>query len=165
MLLYVRSDAWLHAGSHSYRCALGRSGIQRTKREGDGATPMGRYPIRRLLYRADRLDRPATNLPVHEIEPNAGWCDDPHDAAYNQPVELPYNANAERMWRLDEAYDLVVIIGHNDDPVVPGAGSAIFMHIASNDYGPTEGCLALSFQDLVAMLPDLDTSSAIKIDR
>lgn len=135
------------------RCALGRSGISSAKREGDGATPAGRLPLRRVLYRPDQLAPPETGLPVDEIAPEDGWCDDPADPRYNRPVQLPYPASAERMWRLDRLYDMVVVLGHNDDPVVSGLGSAIFMHLADLDYRPTAGCIALSLSDLTAVLP------------
>ncbi len=163
VLLHVTADGFLHHGSLRYRCALGRSGIGGQKQEGDGITPSGRYPLRRLLYRADRLARPASQLVMAEIQPNDGWCDAPGDPAYNQPVSLPYGASTESMWRADGLYDLVVILGHNDDPVVPGAGSAIFMHVASPGYGPTEGCVALAREDLLELLRDLDDSSEIEI--
>ena len=164
VVLYASSTAWLHDGSHSYRCALGRGGIGSKKREGDGVTPIGRYPMRRLLYRADRLNRPITKLPVGEIKPDDGWCDDPGDVAYNRPVELPYKASAENLWRHDGLYDLVVTLGHNDDPVVPNAGSAIFLHVASIRYDPTDGCIALSLCDLLDLLPKLDLDSEIQIN-
>lgn len=164
VVLYVCSNGRLHTRSHVYRCALGRNGIRKKKREGDGFTPAGRYPIRRLFYRADRLDRPNTKLPVQKIEPHDGWCDDPSDIAYNQPVVLPYKASAESMWRQDGLYDLVVILGHNDNPAVPKAGSAIFLHIASFNYDPTEGCIAVALHDLQSVLLELDIHSEIQID-
>lgn len=164
VVLTVSSDALIHVNGLSYRCAFGRNGIQRKKHEGDGITPTGCYPLRRLLFRPDRLDSPLTNLPAYKIRPYDGWCDDPHDFAYNQPVELPYKASAEHMWRRDRLYDLVVVLGFNDDPVVPDAGSAIFLHVASADYSPTEGCIAVSFQDLLSLLPILDTDSEIKLN-
>jgi L,D-peptidoglycan transpeptidase YkuD (ErfK/YbiS/YcfS/YnhG family) len=136
----------------SYRCALGRSGRRRDKREGDGATPTGTWPIRRILYRADKIERPVTGLPVSVIAVNDGWCDEPADANYNRRVRHPYPAGAERLWREDDLYDIVAVLGHNDDPVVPGMGSAIFMHVASPDYGPTAGCIALCRDDLVKLL-------------
>ncbi len=164
MRLQVTADGWLYRGKRRYRCALGRGGIRIDKQEGDGATPAGLYPLRRLLYRADRLVRPDSKLPAAEIQAMDGWCDDPGDAAYNRAVTLPYRASAESMWRADGLYDLVVITGHNDDPVVPGRGSAIFIHLASPDYGPTEGCVALSRPDLLAILPFLADDSEIQID-
>jgi L,D-peptidoglycan transpeptidase YkuD (ErfK/YbiS/YcfS/YnhG family) len=81
-----------------------------------------------------------------------GWCDDPADVRYNRSVTLPYRASAERLWRLDHLYDLIVVLGHNDEPVVAGDGSAIFLHLAAEDYAPTQGCIALSRPDLTALL-------------
>ncbi|MEE2565353.1 L,D-transpeptidase family protein [Hyphobacterium marinum] len=136
------------------RAALGKGGIkpETDKAEGDGATPLGRYAIRRVLYRADRGDRPATALPVRAIQADDGWCDAPGDPGYNRPVRLPYPASCERMIREDGLYDIVVVLGHNDDPPVPGMGSAIFLHCAREDYAPTEGCIALQKSDLEAFL-------------
>ena len=162
MLLHVTADGFLHHGARRYRCALGRGGIRAQKVEGDGITPSGRYPLRRLLYRADRLAQPVSQLAMAKIRPDDGWCDAPDDPAYNGPVTLPHGASAETMWRADGLYDLVVILGHNDAPVVPGAGSAIFMHVASPGYGPTEGCVALARDDLVALLVELDDSCEIQ---
>jgi L,D-peptidoglycan transpeptidase YkuD (ErfK/YbiS/YcfS/YnhG family) len=139
-------------GGHRYRCAIGRSGARADKREGDGATPVGCFAFRRVLYRADRLPAPRTHLPVASITPDDGWCDDPADPLYNKPVQLPYAASHERMWRDDGIYDIVVVIGHNDDPIQPGLGSAVFLHLARADYGPTEGCVALALPDLLDLL-------------
>ncbi|MDA1097552.1 MAG: L,D-transpeptidase family protein [Proteobacteria bacterium] len=164
MRIQVTADGWLHHGKRRYLCALGRGGIRIDKREGDGATPAGLYPLRQLLYRADRLARPVSKLPLAKIRPTDGWCDDPGDAAYNTAVVLPYPASAEAMWRADGLYDLVVITGHNADPVVPGRGSAIFIHLAGRDYSPTEGCVALAQGDLLAILPLLADDSEIQID-
>lgn len=159
----IRGTAQL--GAREFPCALGRSGILDSKREGDGGTPAGRFAFRRLLYRADRVDRIETRLPARHIEPNDGWCDDPADAAYNQPVTLPHPARHERMWLDSHLYDLVVIIGHNDAPVVPGAGSAVFMHLARADWGPTEGCIAFRQEDLTAILREISPADWIDIRR
>jgi L,D-peptidoglycan transpeptidase YkuD (ErfK/YbiS/YcfS/YnhG family) len=133
-------------------CVLGRSGITADKEEGDGATPAGRWPLRRVLYRPDRLAPPETYLPVQPVGPDDGWCDDPADRLYNRPVRLPYPASAESMWRRDRLYDIVVVLGHNDDPVVPGRGSAIFMHLVAPDRQATAGCIALSLPDMMKLL-------------
>jgi L,D-peptidoglycan transpeptidase YkuD (ErfK/YbiS/YcfS/YnhG family) len=131
------------------RCAIGRSGIARVKREGDGATPAGAFPVRRVLYRADRMARPATGLAVSPLADIDGWCDDPADPRYNQAVRLPYPARCEALWRDDPLYDLIGVIGFNDEPALSGGGSAIFLHIARPDYAPTEGCVAFSSADLL----------------
>lgn len=153
----------LRWNDHEARCALGRSGIAAEKREGDGVTPVGLFPLRRTLYRPDRGDPPGTALPVAPIRPEDGWCDDPADPAYNGPVTLPYPAGHERMWRDDRLYDIVVVLGHNDDPPVPGQGSAVFLHVAREDYGPTEGCVALAPDDLRRLLADCRPGDAIEV--
>lgn len=147
----------------AFPCALGRSGILDPKREGDGGTPAGRFPFRRLLYRADRVARIETRLPARHIEPTDGWCDDPADAAYNQPVTLPHPARHERLWLDSPVYDLVVVIGHNDAPVVPGAGSAVFLHLAREDWGPTEGCIVFRREDMTAILGQVTTNGWVEI--
>jgi len=140
------------AGALRLRCALGEGGRHALKREGDGATPIGIWPLRRVLYRADRVARPRTRLPVSVIGPHDGWCDDPRDRNYNYPVRLPYPASHERLWREDHLYDLVVVLGYNDAPRSRGRGSAIFMHLASPDFAPTAGCIALREADLRMLL-------------
>jgi L,D-peptidoglycan transpeptidase YkuD (ErfK/YbiS/YcfS/YnhG family) len=152
MDIEVYPDANLVFGGRGFRCALGASGVTRSKREGDKATPAGRFPLRRVLYRPDRLAAPATALPLLPLQPQDGWCDAPDDARYNQAVVLPYAASHERLWREDHVYDVIVVLGYNDAPAVPGRGSAIFMHVARPGYAPTEGCVALSLQDLEAVL-------------
>ena len=151
-------------GARRWRCAIGPAGITADKREGDGATPSGCFALRRVLYRPDRLARPETLLPAAALAPEDGWCDDPADAAYNRPVRLPYGASHERLWRDDGIYDIVVILGHNDDPPVPGAGSAIFLHVARPDYGPTQGCVALALPDLLAVLREAGPETRICIE-
>ncbi len=147
----------------AFPCVLGRSGVRVDKHEGDGATPVGRFALKRVLYRSDRLMPPATKLPIWPIATDDGWCDAPEDPNYNRPVKLPYGASAENMWREDGLYDLVVVLGHNDDPVLPGAGSAIFMHVAAPAGTPTAGCVALAREDLLAVLRALPSATFIDI--
>ncbi len=151
----------LRYGARVFACVLGRSGIRTDKREGDGATPTGIFPLRRVLYRGDRLPHIKTHLPSAAIARDNGWCDAPDDPRYNQPVKLPYPASTESMWRDDELYDVVVVLGHNDDPVVPYAGSAIFMHVASDE--PTAGCVALAREDLLAILESAGPGAMMEI--
>jgi L,D-peptidoglycan transpeptidase YkuD (ErfK/YbiS/YcfS/YnhG family) len=148
------ADGRFDLDGHWTRCALGYGGVvaAKRKREGDGKSPVGAWPIRRVLYRGDRRSAPATALPCSALAPDDGWCDTPGDPAYNQPIKHPYAASAERLWRDDHLYDLVVILGYNDEPAVAGAGSAIFLHLAQADYAPTQGCVALADKDLQALL-------------
>lgn len=150
-------------GFHRLGCALGRSGISVRKREGDGATPAGQYKLLRVLYRSDRVRRPGTSLTVMRIEPDDGWCDGSGDRNYNRPVKLPYPASAERMWREDHLYDIVVILDHNRWPRVRNLGSAIFLHVARPGYQPTEGCIAFRENDLRRLLARVRRGTRIRI--
>jgi L,D-peptidoglycan transpeptidase YkuD (ErfK/YbiS/YcfS/YnhG family) len=154
MIFNARADASFDLAGRKLRCALGRGGVIAAdkKREGDGCSPAGVWPIRRVLYRPDRGAAPRTSLVVQPIAPDDSWCDAPGDVAYNRSVKTTYPASGEAMWREDGLYDLVVVLGHNDDPPIPGLGSAIFLHLARPHYPPTEGCVALSRPDLEALL-------------
>jgi L,D-peptidoglycan transpeptidase YkuD (ErfK/YbiS/YcfS/YnhG family) len=155
----------LTAFGDMFPCVIGRSGSvpAAAKREGDGATPLGRYPIRGLWLRPDRIATPVTRLRCRWIAPDDGWSDDPADPAYNQPVRHPHAFSAERLWRDDGLYDLILTIGHNDAPVVPGLGSAIFLHCASPEGKPTEGCVALARDVLVGLVERLAPGDFIEI--
>lgn len=143
--------------------ALGRGGIRALKREGDGGTPLGRFPVRQVLYRADRVARPRTKLPVRAIRDHDGWCDDPADRNYNRLVVLPSRRSAEGLKRADHLYDLVLVLGYNDRPRGRGKGSAIFVHLARPGFSPTDGCIALTRHDLTMLLSELRAGSAIAV--
>lgn len=147
------------------RCALGKGGVKPAagKREGDGASPAGAWPARRVYYRPDKGAAPETGLPVIALRPEDGWSDDAREPTYNRLVPLPCRGCHERLWRGDGVYDLIVELGYNDDPPVAGMGSAIFLHIARPDYPPTEGCVALAEADLRAVLKLLGGGSVIEI--
>jgi L,D-peptidoglycan transpeptidase YkuD (ErfK/YbiS/YcfS/YnhG family) len=152
MRAIVTPAGLLTIGAKTFRVALGRSGVSSDKREGDGATPTGLLPLRRVLYRPDRLPAPESAVPVRPLDRYDGWCDDAQHPTYNRPVRHPFDASAEVLWRDDAVYDIIGILGWNDDPVQPGRGSAIFLHLARADYAPTEGCIALALDDLRQIL-------------
>jgi L,D-peptidoglycan transpeptidase YkuD (ErfK/YbiS/YcfS/YnhG family) len=156
-------DGRVHWSSGSAAAAVGRAGVKLDKHEGDGATPSGSYPLVAVYYRADRIAPPGSKLPVFPLRPADGWVDDPRDANYNRLVSLPYPASAEPMWRRDGLYDLLVVIGYNIAPVSPGAGSAIFLHIAAADFAPTAGCIAVEKEVLLRLVPLLGPRSTITI--
>lgn len=153
--------------SHTGReisCLIGKRGTAaaEAKREGDGATPLGRWPIRTILLRPDRITLPALNLPWRWLHPDDGWCDDRADPAYNRPIRHPHPRSAERLWREDGAYDVIVTLAHNDAPPIHGAGSAIFLHCtAERDY--TEGCVAVRRSDLLDIVSKLVPGDAVDI--
>ncbi len=167
MIFTAMSDGRFDLGGRWTNCALGKGGVKPAadKREGDGASPLGVWPIRRVYWRPDRGVAPLTELPVMPMAQDDGWCDAPGDPAYNRPVKLPYPASAETLWREDELYDLMVVLGHNDDPPVSPLGSAIFLHLARPDYAPTEGCVALIREDLVELLSKAGTGDSVAIER
>ncbi|MEO0550945.1 MAG: L,D-transpeptidase family protein [Pseudomonadota bacterium] len=152
-------------GDVTARCATGKGGVigAALKREGDCASPLGTWEMRRVFYRADRHPRPETGLPCVSLRETDGWCDDPAHPLYNRPVTLPFEASHERLWRDDHVYDLIVELGHNDNPTVPNYGSAIFLHIAKPDYNPTEGCVALALEDMLATLKQAGPGSTLTI--
>lgn len=166
MNLIVTSSAdgaWVDWGAGKRRAAIGPGGIAIKGGEGDGVTPRGAFPIREIFYRADKMAKPDTALPVRAIQKDDGWCDAPADPNYNRLVKLPYPASAEHMWRDDHLYDLVAVLGYNDDPVMPGKGSAIFLHLAKPDYAHTHGCVALKPDDALAALKQLRPGDVIQI--
>jgi L,D-peptidoglycan transpeptidase YkuD (ErfK/YbiS/YcfS/YnhG family) len=153
----------LRLGVMNFACALGRTGRRARKREGDGATPVGSWQMLKVLYRADRVRRPQTGLPVRPVRPDDGWCDEPADRNYNRLVRHPYPASAERLWRDDRLYDIVVVLDHNRVPRVRGAGSAIFMHVAGPGFAPTAGCIALRHGDLMRVLKRMGRGAKVRI--
>lgn len=148
-----------------YRCTIGRGGIAAPgeKREGDLKTPSGRFALRGCYYRPDRLPPPTTQLPLTALTSSDGWCDDAAHPEYNRSVKLPFSARHEKLWREDHVYDLIIPLGYNDDPVIAGLGSAIFMHLMRPDGVGTEGCVALAREDLLALLPQLSSRSVLVV--
>ena len=165
MIFTATADGFLDLGTRRVRCALGKSGVRPAadKREGDLASPAGVWLIRRVLYRPDKGAAPRTALPVAALAPDDGWCDAPDDANYNRPVKLPHPGSYETMWREDDLYDLVVVLGHNDDPPAPKMGSCIFLHLARPQYLATEGCVAVTREDLEELLAGAKPGDAIEI--
>lgn len=159
----IVSDGHLIAGERRLRCAVGRGGIRRDKLEGDGATPAGVFPLRQVLFRADRVGTVGSALPVRALSPNDGWCDDLADERYNSEVVLPCAARHEALWRADNLYDVIVVVGYNDAPPVPGKGSAIFLHVAQPDFSPTEGCVAIPRAQLLDVVGRCGPSTVVEL--
>jgi len=154
---------WLFAGALAAPVALGRSGIKADKREGDGGTPRGRFHPVRLWWRADRLPRPRTLLPVRPIGRADAWCEDPNDRRYNRPFRRAADETGDRLARDDHLYDLIIEIDHNTRPRAAGRGSAVFIHLARPKFAPTAGCVALRLRDLKVLLRRLGPRTQIRI--
>lgn len=163
MDIRVHAPGVLVYGVASVSCALGLGGIGGNKLEGDGTTPAGRFPLRLVMYRPDRLTRPETALPVRELRPDDGWCDAPGCPEYNRLVRLPHEGGHEVLWRTDGIYDVLVELGYNDDPVIDGRGSAVFLHVARAGCPATEGCVALALHDLLDLLAACPSGASLVV--
>jgi len=163
-----------------YSCSIGKSGIRTDKKEGDGATPAGNFLIREIFYRSDKLSAEeitqlkkmqAKGFSIKALTQDDGWVDDAKSADYNKFVKISalkdQATSHENLWRNDDVYDIIAVIGYNDDPVVKGKGSAIFMHVArplpSGGYAPTVGCVAFSKADLLKVLAAVTPKTRIEI--
>ena len=168
-VLVVQADSadgtmgWAELGERRWRCVLGAGGVREDKVEGDGATPAGEYPLRRLYFRNDRLVLPKVALPARPIAEHDGWCDDPRSASYNRLVRVPNEWSHERLWRDDGLYDLLVVVGYNDNPPEGEWGSAIFLHIAREDFSPTRGCVAFERVALIELVGLLTPSTRLRV--
>jgi L,D-peptidoglycan transpeptidase YkuD (ErfK/YbiS/YcfS/YnhG family) len=156
-----RSRGWLAAGGHTIPVALGRGGVIANKREGDGGTPRGIFRPRRLWWRADRHPRPQTFLPIRPIRSDDAWCEDPASRHYNRPVRLERARGGDRLKRDDHLYDFIVEIDHNTSPRVAGRGSAVFLHLARDNFAPTAGCVSMTKSAMLRLLRRLGPETRI----
>lgn len=157
------SRGWLVAGPLVIPVALGRGGILANKREGDGGTPKGAFRPKRLWWRADRQVRPRTFLRVRAIGPEDAWCEDPQSRHYNRPIRLKRDDNGDRLTRNDRLYDFIVEIDHNTSPRIAGRGSAVFLHLARDNFGPTAGCVSMKKSAMLQLLRRLGPKTRIVI--
>ena len=159
-----KSTGLIFAGTRSFACALGRNGLTHNKYEGDGATPVGVFQILHGFYRADRVSRQPAGIALLRNQKTLGWCDEPGDTNYNRLVKLPYPGRHEKLWRKDHLYDYCLVLDQNYSKRIRGRGSAIFFHIASDGYNPTEGCVAIKLSDMRWLLCQIgrDTKLVIK---
>ena len=150
----------LTAGSVTIRCSIGRTGASWLKKEGDGRTPKGRFRLLDGYYRPGSFRNQRGFRP---IRPNSGWCDDPRNPNYNQPVKLPIAASHENLWRDDGVYDVILILDYNIYPRIRDRGSAIFFHLARQGFEATEGCVAIPADAMRKLLPRLSRHTVMII--
>ena len=170
-LLRVRPAPWagnVHSGFISigsvwYACAIGRNGVTRKKREGDGASPVGEFSLVGWRFQPVAPGFPRGSLPARAIRRDDGWCDDPRSGAYNRQVRLPFSHGHESLWRDDGKYAVVGVLDYNLRARARGAGSAIFFHLCDDKFGPTAGCIAVLPRDMRKILPRISRRTRIKI--
>lgn len=162
---YTRTQGFINIGRKTIKCTLGEAGIGIAKKEGDGKTPVGKFEMLEIYKRIDA--KPMTErsrcgiIPIHEKQ---GWCDAVGDRNYNKPVKLPYKASCEKMMREDELYDVVVVLDYNIRRKMKRGGSAIFFHIANEEYKPTKGCVGVSKADMQYLLKHMDKKCTMVVE-
>ena len=161
-MIIVRKNTLIY-NDKSFQCAIGKSGTTEKKIEGDGYTPLGTYLIKEVFYRSDRVNLPNISFPTTAIESNFGWCDDINSEEYNKLIKFPFKESAERLFRSDNIYDIICVLNYNLDPIVKNKGSAIFLHIARDDYSGTQGCIAISEKNLVSLLTMININTELNI--
>jgi L,D-peptidoglycan transpeptidase YkuD (ErfK/YbiS/YcfS/YnhG family) len=163
-MIIVKKSGYLKYKNFKYRCALGKGGVNKKIKEGDGITPKGVFKITKIYYRADKIKIIKTNIKKIKITKNMGWCDDPVSRFYNRQIKLPSKFSYEKLYRNDDLYDLIAVINYNTNPIIRNKGSAIFMHVSKNSYKKTEGCIALKKKDLINILTKIKKNTKIKIN-
>ena len=161
-MLLVNKHKILIYNKKKYKCSIGLNGLTNNKVEGDKKTPMGTYSLGELFVRTDRIKYLKTKYKFIPIKNYMAWSDDPNDLKYNQLIETK-NYHKESLYRDDNIYNLILTINYNTNPVIPNKGSAIFLHISTNDYKPTNGCIAINANDFIEILELVDINEKINI--
>jgi L,D-peptidoglycan transpeptidase YkuD (ErfK/YbiS/YcfS/YnhG family) len=162
-MIIINKSKYLKYKDLKFKCALGKAGIRKKKKEGDNITPKGIYKIIKIYYRDDRIKKISSKFELIKITKNMGWCDDPKSKKYNQLIKLPNRYSHEKFFKNDNSYDLIVILNYNINPIIKNKGSAIFIHIAKKNYKSTAGCIALKKNDLLKLIKIIDTNTKIFI--
>ena len=151
-MIIINKSKYLKYKDLKFKCALGKAGIRKKKKEGDNITPKRIYKIIKIYYRDDRIKKISSKFKLIKITKNMGWCDDPKSKKYNQLIKLPNRYSHEKFFKNDNSYDLIVILNYNINPIIKNKGSAIFIHIAKKNYKSTAGCIALKKDDLLKLI-------------
>ena len=163
-MIIINKSSYLKYKNFRFRCALGKAGIGKKKKEGDNITPKGLYKIVKIYYRKDRIKKVSSKFKLIIITKNIGWCDDPNSEKYNQIINLPTKYSYEKLYRKDNVYDLILVLNYNMDPVIKKKGSAIFIHVAKKNYQSTQGCIALKKNNLMKLISKINKNIKIKIN-
>jgi len=154
----------LFIDNYKVKCAIGKRGIGLKKNEGDLITPKGEYKIKNLFYRKDRVKNLNTNIKQYAILKKMGWCDDIRSKDYNKLISFPFKYSAEKLYKKENTYDIILVLNYNNNPIRKGKGSAIFIHIAKRNYKSTEGCIAMSKNDLKKIIKKINKKTVVHIN-
>ena len=153
---------YLYYLNNKIKCAIGKNGITKNKQEGDLKTPKGIFKLKKVFYRKDRI-KIKTLLKKKYIKKNIGWCDDPASKYYNKEIKFPFKGSAEKLWRKDNIYDLIIVLNYNFNPIIKNKGSAIFIHICKKNYAATKGCVAINKKDMINLIINIKNNTKIII--
>ena len=162
-MIIINESKYLKYKDLKFKCAIGKAGIRKKKKEGDNITPKGIYKIIKIYYRDDRIKKISSKFKLIKITKKMGWCDDPKSKKYNQLIKLPNKYSHEKLYKKNNTYDLLLVLDYNMKPIVKNKGSAIFIHVAKRNYKPTAGCIALKKKDLLKLSKIIKLSTKILI--
>ena len=162
-MIFILKNKFININNYNLKCAIGKRGRRKNKKEGDNFTPKGTYKFIGVYYRKDRISKLETNLKKRVIKKNMGWCDDTRSKDYNKEIKFPFKYGAEKLYRSDNVYDIIIETNYNKFPTIKKRGSAIFIHVAKKNYGPTKGCIAMSKKDIKFFLKKISKNDKIKI--
>ena len=163
-MIIINKSGYLKYNNLKFRCALGKAGVQGTKREGDNVTPKGTFKIVKIYYRSDRIKKISSKFRPIKITKNMGWCDDPNSKNYNQLIKLPTKYGHEKLYKKNNVYDLIVVLNYNMNPIIKNKGSAIFIHVAKKKYKKTAGCIALKKIHLLNLIKKIEKNTKVIIN-
>jgi L,D-peptidoglycan transpeptidase YkuD (ErfK/YbiS/YcfS/YnhG family) len=163
MHIFIKNK-YLIYDNYRLKCAVGKRGINYKKREGDFITPIGKYKIKYILYRKDRVKKLKTSIKKISIKKNMGWCDDSKSKKYNQLIKYPFNLSSEKLFRKDNIYDIILILNYNMNPIQKKRGSAIFIHVARKNYKKTKGCVAVKKKELITLISKIKRKTVVNIN-
>ena len=162
MHIYI-NNKFISYNNYKAKCAVGKRGISIKKKEGDFITPKGTFKIREIFYRKDRVQNLITRIKKTVIRKNMGWCDDPKSKKYNKLIYFPFKHSAEKLYRRENIYDIILVLNFNMNPVKKNKGSAIFIHVAKKNFQPTQGCIALDKSELIKLVKSIKINTIVKI--
>ena len=154
----------LTCNNYKAKCAIGKRGIGLKRKEGDLITPKGKYKIKYILYRKDRIKKIQSKIKKIAIKKNMGWCDDIKSTKYNKLIKLPSSNSYEKLYKKENIYDLILVLNYNINPIRKGKGSAIFIHVARKNYKSTLGCIAVSKKNLKKIIKKINKSTIVNIN-
>ena len=158
------NQKYLTFKNYKAKCAIGKKGIGSKKKEGDLITPRGKYKVKYILYRKDRIKKIQSEMKIIKIKKNMGWCDDPRSRNYNQLINLPSNYRHEKLFKKENIYDIILVLNYNMRPIKKNKGSAIFIHVSKKNFKKTEGCVAIQKRDLLKIVKEIKKNTKVMIE-